>query len=255
MTRHAGRIRAALVDVGGTLWPDQWPSPPDDLAWRRDRLRTAFPGLSPDDAIAVLTALERAGAGLDAQVAQDVGAYAGGTLRLFGLGDGPGEIAAVLCAMCVPAVLRIRLFPGARELLVSIKNLGLKCVIFSNAVWRDAAAYWRDFGALGIASLPDAVVSSVDAGVRKPHPGMFDKAAAAAGVPLDACIVIGNSEVCDIRPARSLGIRSLRVAIEEPPPAVSAADHVAGTLFEAADVLRAWCGQDSASCGPITPAR
>src|SRR5258707_1468192 len=77
MTRHAGRIRAALVDVGGTLWPDQWPSPPDDLAWRRDRLRTAFPGLSPDDAIAVLTALERAGAGLDAQVAQDVGAYAG----------------------------------------------------------------------------------------------------------------------------------------------------------------------------------
>ncbi len=84
---------------------------------------------------------------------------------------------------------------------------------------------------------------------------MFDKAAAAAGVPLDACIVIGNSEVRDIRPARSLGIRSLRVAIEEPPPAVSAADHVAGTLFEAADVLRAWCGQDSASCGPITPAR
>src|SRR5260370_38946185 len=93
MTRHAGRIRAALVDVGGTLWPDRWPSPPDELAWRRDRLRTAFPGLSPEDAIAVLAALERAGAGLDAQGAQDLGTYAGGTLRRFGLGDGAGRIA------------------------------------------------------------------------------------------------------------------------------------------------------------------
>src|SRR5260221_6075926 len=102
MTRHAGRIRAALVDVGGTLWPDQWPSPPDDLAWRRDRLRTAFPGLSPDDAIAVLTALERAGAGLDAQVAQDVGAYAGGTLRLSWLAAGPGPIAAGVSRITLP---------------------------------------------------------------------------------------------------------------------------------------------------------
>jgi hypothetical protein len=115
MAGHGGRIRAALVDVGGTLWPDQWPSPPDELAQRRDRLRRAFPGLSPEDAIEVLTALERAGSGLDAQVAQDLGGYAGGTLRRFGLGDGAGEIAAVLRAMCIPAVLRIRLFPGARE--------------------------------------------------------------------------------------------------------------------------------------------
>src|SRR5258708_35263615 len=93
-------------------------------------------------------------------------------------------MAAVLCAMCVPAVLRIRLFPGARELLVSIKNLGLKCVIFSNAVWRDAAAYWRGFRALGIARLPHAGVSSGDACVRKPHPRAFDKTAAAAAGPL-----------------------------------------------------------------------
>src|SRR5258708_29130816 len=103
MARHAGRIRAALVDVGGTLWPDQWPSSPDDLARRCDWLRTAFRGLSPEDAIAVLTALERASAGLDAQVAQYLGAYAGGTLTRFGLGDGPGEIAAGPPAIAPPA--------------------------------------------------------------------------------------------------------------------------------------------------------
>ena len=91
MARHAGPIRAALLDVGGTLWPDQWPSPQDELAQRRDRLRTAFPRLSPEDAIAVLTALEQAGSGLDTQVAQDLGAYAGGTLRRFGLATVPAR--------------------------------------------------------------------------------------------------------------------------------------------------------------------
>jgi FMN phosphatase YigB (HAD superfamily) len=235
-----------LVDVGGTLWPDRWPARPADRIGRRYRLRAAFPGLSPGDALAVLTALEQAGVGLDGQVAQDSGTYVGGTLRRFGLGDGPGQIAAAIDAMCVPAGLRIRLFPGARELLACIRDLGLKSVIVSNAVWRDAAAYRRDFEVFGIAGLLDAVVSSVDAGVRKPHCGMFVMAAAAAGVPLDACIVIGNSEDLDIRPARSLGIRTLRVAIEEPPPCASAADHVVRSLSEAADVLGEWCGRGPA---------
>src|SRR5258708_9614998 len=110
--REGGRVRAGVGDVGGTLWPDQWPSSTDDLARSCDWLRTAFRGLSPEDAIAVLTALERASAGLDAQVAQDLGAYAGGTLRRFGLGDGPGETAAGLRPICDPSLLPIRLISG-----------------------------------------------------------------------------------------------------------------------------------------------
>ena len=237
MARTGRRARAALVDVGGTLWPDQWPSQPGDRAGRRDRLRAAFPGLSPDDAAAVVAALEQAGAALDGQMVQDAAGYVGGPLRRFGLGCRAREIAAVIAAMCIPAQAGVRLFPGARELLAVIRSLGLTCVAVSNTVWRDGAAYRRDFEAFGVADLLDAVVSSVDAGMRKPHRGIFEKAAAAAGARLDACIMIGDSEVSDIGPARSLGMRSLRVAIEEPPPLVSAADRVVGSLFEAADVL------------------
>ena len=97
----------------------------------------------------------------------------------------------------------------------------------------------HDLHSLGIAEWIDAVVSSVDTGFRKPHPEMFLRAAAAAGMPPQACLMIGNSEDNDILPARSLGIRTLRVAIEEPAPAVSAARRVAGSLIQATSMLRA----------------
>jgi FMN phosphatase YigB (HAD superfamily) len=83
------------------------------------------------------------------------------------------------------------------------------------------------------------VVSSADTGFRKPHPAMFLRAAAAAGVPPQACLMIGNSEDNDILPACSLGIRTLRVTIEEPAPAVSAASRVASSLPEATRMLQA----------------
>ncbi|HJY94049.1 MAG TPA: HAD family hydrolase [Streptosporangiaceae bacterium] len=83
------------------------------------------------------------------------------------------------------------------------------------------------------------MVSSVDTGFRKPHPAMFLRAAAAAGVPPQACLMIGNSEDNDILPARSLGIATLWVTIEEPAPAASAASAVAGSLTQATRLLRA----------------
>jgi HAD superfamily hydrolase (TIGR01509 family) len=231
-------IRAVLVDVGGTLWPDRWPAQPDDGAHRRDRLRAAFPALSPEQAAACVAELEQAGAQLPGTLTQDPGSYITPALRHYGLDDGPGQVAAALSAMCLPAASRLRLFPGAAGLLATIKDHGLPCVICSNAIWRTAAAYRDDLRSLGIAGWIDAVVSSADTGFRKPHPAMFLRAATAAGVPPQACLMIGNSEDNDILPACSLGIRTLRVTIEEPAPAASAASQVAGSLTEAAHMLR-----------------
>ncbi len=183
--------------------------------------------------------LEEADAQLPGTLTQDPGSFILPALRRYGLGDGPDQVAAALSAMCLPAVPRLRLFPGAAGLLASIKDHGLPCVVCSNAMWRNAAAYWRDLHSLGIAEWIDAVVSSVDTGFRKPHPAMFLRAAAAAGVPPQACLMSGNSEDNDILPACSLGIRTLRVTIEEPAPAVSAASWVAGSLTEATRMLRA----------------
>lgn len=232
-------IRAVLVDVGGTLWPDGWPAQGGDGAQRRDRLLAAFPGLGPEQAAACVAELDQAAGQVPGTLTQDPGSYITPALRHYGLGDGPDQVAAALSAMCLPAAPRIRLFPGAAGLLASIKDRGLPCVICSNAIWRNAAAYWDDLHSLGIAERIDAVVSSADTGFRKPHPAMFLRAAAAAGVAPQACLMIGNSEDNDILPACSLGLRTLRVAIEEPAAAGSAASRVAGSLTQATSMLRA----------------
>jgi HAD superfamily hydrolase (TIGR01509 family) len=232
-------IRAVLVDVGGTLWPDGWPAQPGDGVRRRERLRAAFPGLGPEQAAACVAELDEAGGQVPGTLTQDPGSYITPALRRYGLGDGPDQVAATLSAMCLPAASRLRLFPGAVGLLASINDHGLPCVTCSNAIWRNAAAYWHDLHSLGIAEWIGAVVSSADTGFRKPHPAMFLRAAAAAGVAPQACLMIGNSQDNDILPARSLGIRTLLVAIEEPPPAVSAASRVAGSLTEATCMLQA----------------
>jgi FMN phosphatase YigB (HAD superfamily) len=66
---------------------------------------------------------------------------------------------------------------------------------------------------------------------------MLEAALATAGVPPEACVIIGNSEARDIVPARELGMRAIRVAIEEPCPETTCADALACSLAEAASLL------------------
>jgi FMN phosphatase YigB (HAD superfamily) len=236
-------LAAALVDVGGTLWPDRWPSRPDDQLSSARRLCAVFGDLSLHRAKNLVSALETAAITLstDHATEQVVDRYVGETLRTFGLPASPQDASAVLSAMCIAAHGRVELFPDADELLQTLRRHGLRCAIVSNAVWRDNAAYWRDFSALGVAPLVDAVVSSVDVGYRKPHRAIFEAGAAAVGVALADCLVVGNSESRDVRPAKALGLPVVRVALEEPVPAQTQADRVASSLREAAGVVSLWC--------------
>ncbi len=52
--------------------------------------------------------------------------------------------------------------------------------------------------------------------------------------------MVGNSEVNDIEAARALGMRTIRVCIEEPVATTTAADAVVASLNELAAVLEAW---------------
>jgi FMN phosphatase YigB (HAD superfamily) len=84
------------------------------------------------------------------------------------------------------------------------------------------------------------VVTSLDVGFRKPHAAMFQAAAEAAGCHPSACVMVGNSEVNDVLPASRLSMRTIRVAIEEPAPAESAADAIATSLDEVRAILQTW---------------
>jgi FMN phosphatase YigB (HAD superfamily) len=233
-------ITAVLLDVGGTLWPDGWPWLPDDHQVRCDRLRAALPELGPEDAVALLHDLDHTAAGFTERVEQDLDDYVGGPLRHLGIEPTVERVAAVVDAMCLPAHPLVRLFAGAPELLRAVRLAGLRAVVVSNAYWRSSAAYQRDFRDLGVSAEVDAYISSLDVGLRKPHRAMFDAGLQAAGVPADRCAMVGNSEPKDVRPAKALGLRTILVAIETPPPHTSQADAVVTSLDEVATLLISW---------------
>jgi FMN phosphatase YigB (HAD superfamily) len=113
-------------------------------------------------------------------------------------------------------------------------------VIVSNVQVRGVLEYRRDFTDLGVAHLVDAVLTSLDVGFRKPHRAFFEAAIGEAGCALTQCVMIGNSEPNDIQPAVALGMRAIRVAIEESPPTWSAADAVAINLQSVLDTVSHW---------------
>jgi FMN phosphatase YigB (HAD superfamily) len=245
-------LRAALVDVGGTLWPERLTAhvSADPCIEQLGRLLRGV-----DGALALARLRDELKAD-DGSLVQDTHGLLARTLRTLGAKsaelDAEPDVVAVRRALCAPAVPGVRLFPGAPELLAGCRAIGLRCVIMSNVQVRGAVEYWRDLRDLGVAQFVDAVVTSLDVGFRKPHPRFFEAALSEAGCNPAACVVVGNSEANDIEPAIALGMRAVRMAIEEPTPATSAAHAVASSLDDALSVISRWAVSDRLSAKTMT---
>ena len=239
-------LEVALIDVGGTLWPNSWPVRQADGEGRRLRIIAAMPGHDPDAVSALVDDLLRSSRPGDearsvtTESVMMVGAdeLISDCLTRQGLPAEPATIARIRRAMAIPVHDRFQPLPGALELLQAIRALGLRSVIASNTYWRDADSYWDDFRKLGMAEYIDGVITSVDAGHLKPHPAVFEMAVQWAGVPADRCVVIGNREENDILPALTLGMRTILVHPDDPAPVRSRADVVAPDLWACARALR-----------------
>jgi FMN phosphatase YigB (HAD superfamily) len=242
----ARALDAALIDVGGTLWPNSWPIRRSDAAGRRERIRAAMVGVEaasverladalldssrPDEEARSITAGPRA------MVA--AGELIAGCLERSGLPVDAAVIGRLRRAMAIPISDQMKLLPGAAELLGELRSLGIRAIIASNTYWRDAASYWDDFSVLGVAGLIDDIVTSIDAGHLKPHPAVFELAMRRAATTPQRCVVIGNREDNDIVPALALGMRSILVHPDDPPPAATRAGAVAADLWVCARVVR-----------------
>jgi hypothetical protein len=97
------------------LWPDGWPWLPDDHQVRVGRILQALPELDAEAVPALLRDLDASAAAITEQVEQDVRGYAGEPLRRRGIEPTAERVAAVVDAMCLPALALIRLFPGAPD--------------------------------------------------------------------------------------------------------------------------------------------
>jgi len=239
-------LDAALIDVGGTLWPNSWPFRATDADGRRERVARALPGLPPKTVEALVVDLiessrfgdEARAVTTEVDVPIDAVNLVTGCLMRQAIATDADTVARVRRAMALPVHDRLRPLPGAVELLAEASALGLRTVIASNTYWRDAESYWEDFRLLGMADHVDAIVTSNDAGRLKPHPAVFEMAIRASGAEPGRCVVIGNREENDILPAIALGMRTILVHPDDPVPKSSRADAVAPDLWRCAQALR-----------------
>ncbi|HKW70383.1 MAG TPA: HAD family hydrolase [Candidatus Dormibacteraeota bacterium] len=239
-------LEVALIDVGGTLWPNSWPIRQTDGEGRRQRIRVAMAGSDPRVVDALIDDLLRSSRPGDearsvtTESVMMIGAeeLITSCLARHGLPADPQTISRIRRAMAIPVHDRFQPLPGALELLQAIHTLGLRSVIASNTYWRDADSYWDDFRKLGMAGYIDGIITSVDAGHLKPHPAVFELAMRWAAVPANHCVVIGNREENDIVPALALGMWTILVHPDDPAPANSRAHAVAPDLRACAAALR-----------------
>ena len=227
-------LHVVFVDVGGTLWPNTWPSLPGDDEERATRLHRAVPSLEPNQATAVIAALST----IDHPPTQrqQTELLVRQAIRRVVPGLHP-SVKQVIDAMCLPARGRVVPFPAVGELLGGLAGRAVRVVVVSNVLWRDSRAQRRDFEDLGLSDYVADYITSLDVGWRKPHAAFFAAALRAGGYPAVDCAMVGDSEANDIEPARARGMLAIRVAIEEPLPTTSAANHVTDSLAQVTELL------------------
>jgi HAD superfamily hydrolase (TIGR01509 family) len=250
-TRVHQALEVALIDVGGTLWPNSWPLRETDGDGRHRRVAAAMPDLAPAAVEALVADLiQSSRLGDEARsittehsvIIPAAEVLVATSLTRQGLAADAQSVARIRRAMALPVADRLKPLPGAVELLSDIHGLGMRSIIASNTYWRDAESYWEDFRLLGMAEHVDAIVTSVDAGHLKPHPAVFEMAMRAGGAPPERCVVIGNKESNDIEPALALGMRAILVHPDDPVPTSSRAHAVAPDLWACALALKAMLG-------------
>jgi len=99
-----------------------------------------------------------------------------------------------------------RLTPGVRSALDAAREAGWSFAVVTNG---PEFRQRRKIEATGLHELADAVCISGEVGEPKPHPLMFEQAAARAGTTLEGAWMIGDNLDADIAGAHGVGARSV----------------------------------------------
>jgi FMN phosphatase YigB (HAD superfamily) len=216
-------LRAAFFDVGDTLVEHWAPRAVvnsharaqvcGDLGERPwlDELLEAR--LEPTWPVSLAHALaksrsERSAVALD-DARQDTLAWYRAWFRDHGIDPGGLDFDRLRSLLCVPLAEISSPVRGAFEAVRWCKENGLRVVLVTNTLARgdaEALADWRRFG------LDDAIhgiVSSHNAGWRKPHPAIFERALELAGAGADEAFHVGDNLVADVWGAQQVGIRGV----------------------------------------------
>lgn len=121
--------------------------------------------------------------------------------------DGDSGILASHSAVFATYWPSLTALDGARDLLASCKELGLRTVLATSARERDLEELRR---ALGADAFIDAATSSKDAAKSKPEPDILLAALDAVGVGVEDAVFVGDA-VWDMMAARRIGMPCIGV--------------------------------------------
>ena len=111
------------------------------------------------------------------------------------------------------STLKLRLFPGAAEVLHELRRSGKTVCLLTNA----QESYTKpELERLGIANAFDLIFCSSRSGVKKPSPAFFAELRA-AGLKPESSLMIGNDDICDCHGAAAAGMDSLYIRTEQSP--------------------------------------
>lgn len=224
------RYDAVCFDLYGTLIDirtDEY----DKKAWEKFRefLNDSGMGVHFDDQWSLRDLLDQALIHAQAEAAERVRAAGvedcpdeliepnrgAGYRSLFAVAAPQGRIPAVWSAQADEMALRaawvfrkastrhINLYPGAFDMLRRVREAGMRTVLVTNA---QACYTSTELEMLGLDTMFDAIVISSEEGIKKPHPEIYRRALARAGVPAERAVMVGNDEQCDIIGAKAAGL-------------------------------------------------
>ena len=101
------------------------------------------------------------------------------------------------------AMMHLRLYAGAKELLTALRDAGAGVYLLSNAQRLYTVPEMRR---LSISGLFDGVYISSDHGVKKPDPVFYEFFLKETGLLPEECLMVGNDLHCDIGGAKEAGM-------------------------------------------------
>ncbi len=105
------------------------------------------------------------------------------------------------------AAIRFRAYPDAATALAELRGLGMRLVCVSNWDVSLPAVLAR----CGLDGALDGVVTSAEAGARKPDPAIFEPALRLAGCSAPEALYVGDTPSEDVEGGRAAGIRTLLI--------------------------------------------
>lgn len=207
--------RAVLFDIGDTLWHAAEAPPAAEFRRLAANRAAAFlkgAGVTYDDpamaARVAWDALEDAmrRARLTDRKEPDYAAVARSALEAIGLSLNLERAGELMEAIYVSGAEGGKAaYPGARELLETLRSRGFKLGIVTNRAF-GGERFRDDLRAAGLDIDWDANVVSVEVGFLKPHPAIFERALAEIGVRGAEAVMVGNSLAEDIAGAQNFGM-------------------------------------------------